>query len=79
MSNELISIDPTQLATVSGGKSDGGKSDPLLSQISSIASQIKDVTKATSGMSSTQMLLMFAVLANRNQANNSTVVYYRRW
>ena len=74
MSNELKSIDPTQLATVSGGKS-----DPLLSQISSIASQIKDVTKATSGMSSTQMLLLCAVLANRNQANNSTVVYYRRW
>ena len=75
MSNELKSIDPSQLATVAGG----GKSDPLLSQISSIASQIKDVTKATSGMSSTQMLLLCAVLANRNQANNSTVVYYRRW
>jgi hypothetical protein len=71
MSNEIMSIDPAVLATVNGGKH-----DPLLKDISNIANQIKDVTKATSGMSSTQMLLLCAVFAQRNNAS-SNVVYVR--
>jgi hypothetical protein len=76
MPNEIPSIDPTILATISGGKHNSS----VLSEINSIASQIKDVTKATSGMSSTQMLLLAAVFAQRNNANTN-VVYVRsgRW
>jgi hypothetical protein len=71
MSNPIMSIDPAVLATVTGGKS-----DPLLRDISNLANQIKDVTKATSGMSSTQMMLLAMVFAQRNNANTN-VVYVR--
>jgi hypothetical protein len=71
MSNEIMTLDPAVLATVNGGKS-----DPLLRDIGNLANQIKDITKATSGMSSTQMLLLCAVFAQRNNAS-SNVVYVR--
>jgi hypothetical protein len=73
MSNELPAIDPTTLTTVTGGRHHG---DKLLSEIGSLASQIKDITAKTSGMSSTQMLLLAAVFMQRRSAPN--VVYVGR-
>lgn len=75
---ELLSpIDLEQLKTVLGGKSHG---DPLLNDLSTLASQIKDVTKQTSGFSSSQMFLLCALVLQRNNFAhaNSSVVYVQR-
>jgi hypothetical protein len=75
MSNVLTPIDSLVLATVTGGKS--SSSDYLLKDLSSLASSIKDLSKQTSGMSSTEMLLL-CCLAMRNQQPQSNVVYVAR-
>jgi hypothetical protein len=78
MSRELVSIDPHVLDEVLGGKSHGGSSssniDGLLSQLNSITGSIKDITKKTSGLSSTEML-MLCCLALQNRPAASSVVY----
>ena len=77
MSRELVSIDPHVLDEVLGGKSHGSSSsniDGLLSQLSSITGSIKDITKKTSGLSSTEML-MLCCLALQNRSAPSSVVY----
>ena len=74
-SSPIMSIDPVVLAGVTGGKSSGSSSniDGLLNQLSSITSSIKDIQTKTSGLSSTEML-MLVVLAARNQPS-ANVVY----
>ncbi|HWU88081.1 MAG TPA: hypothetical protein VN253_12430 [Kofleriaceae bacterium] len=72
-----MSIDPLVLGGVTGGKSSSGSSsssgiDGLLSQLNSITSSIKDITTKTSGLSSTEML-MLCVLAAQNHAPTSVV------
>lgn len=71
----LMSIDLRQLETVAGGKS---HSDPVLSQLSSLASGIKDLSKQTSGFSSSQMLLLGLLFMQRNQPAHTNVVYVSR-
>jgi hypothetical protein len=75
MSNALTTIDTLSLETVTGGYKSSG--DALLKDLSSLASSIKDLSKQTNGMSSSQMMLM-VVLAMRNQAQSSNVVYVAR-
>ena len=45
-------------------------SDPLLNDLSSLASQIKNVSQQTSGFSSSQMFLLCALVLQRNNNNN---------
>lgn len=63
MSNPILTIDGAALATVSGGTA----RDPLLNDLTNLASQIKDVSRATSGLSSTEMLLLAFVAFQRQQ------------
>ncbi len=75
----LMPIDLGQLSTVTGGKSHG--SDPLLNDLSNLASQIKDVSKQTSSFSSSQMFLLCALVLQRNNFGNggtTNVVYVQR-
>jgi hypothetical protein len=74
----LMSIDLNQLDAVSGGKHHGSSGDPVLSQLSSLASGIKDLTAKTSGFSSSQMLLLGLLFMQRNQAPQTNVVYVSR-
>lgn len=77
MPNEIASIDPTALATVTGGKHNSSNgSSSLLNDLSSLATQIKDLSAKTSGFTPSQMLLLGLLAMQRNQAN---VVYVRRW
>ena len=69
----LMPIDQGQLTLVTGGK----RGDPLLNEISTLASQIKDVTAKTSDFSSSQMLLLL-VLMQRNNSANTSIVYVNR-
>jgi hypothetical protein len=83
MSNAIMPIDLTTLAAVTGG-SHKGSSDALLSDISNLASSIKDVASKTSGFNSTQLLLLCCVALQRQNTHYGTtnVVYYsgpRRW
>ena len=74
----LASINLEQLQSVTGGKRHG---DPLLNDLSTLASQIKDVTKQTSGFSSSQMLLLCALVLQRNNfahGGATNVVYVSR-
>jgi hypothetical protein len=75
MSNVLMPIDSLVLQTVTGGYKSSG--DALLNDLSSLASSIKDLSSQTSGMSSTQMLLL-CCLAMRNQQSQSNVLYVAR-
>lgn len=72
----IVSIDPLVLAEVTGGKGSSSSSssgiDGLLSQLNSITSSIKDIKTKTSGLSSTEMM-MLCVLAARNQQPTSVV------
>jgi len=77
MSNAIIPIDATTLAAVTGGTSHS--SDPL-KDLSSLASSIKDLSKQTSGFSSTQMLLLCVLALQRNQQPAGVVYVGRsRW
>lgn len=73
------SIDLEQLRSVTGGARHG---DPLLNDLSSLASQIKNVSKQTSGFSSSQMFLLCALVLQRNNnfggGGNTNVVYVSR-
>lgn len=71
----LMSIDLSQLETVSGGKSHG---DPVLNQLSSLATSIKDLTAKTSGFSSSQMLLLGLLFLRNNAPAHTNVVYVSR-
>ena len=78
MSNSIMPIDLVTLEAVTGG-THKGRSDALLSDISNLASQLKDVTNKTSGFSSTQLLLLCCVALQRNNPYSQTnVVYYQR-
>jgi hypothetical protein len=72
-------IDLAQLQAVTGGRSHG-VSDPLLNDLSSLASQIKNVSQQTSGFSSSQMFLLCALVLQRNNNNygNTNFVYVSR-
>jgi hypothetical protein len=76
MSKSLVPtpIDVAVLETVQGGTKPG---DALLRDITNLASQIKDVSKATSGFNSSQMLLLFLAL-QRNHPPATNVVYVAR-
>ncbi|MEO8704632.1 MAG: hypothetical protein ABI867_31545 [Kofleriaceae bacterium] len=80
MSNVIQPIDLEVLAAVTGGSHHGSSSSygsSVLNEISGLASSIKSLTTQTSGMSSTQMMLL-CVLAMRNQQASSSVVYVAR-
>ncbi len=70
----LMPIDLGQLSLVTGGKS----GDPLLNDLSNLATQIKDVTAKTSSFSSSQMFLLVALVLQRNNSANTSVVYVNR-
>lgn len=69
------SIDLALLRNVTGG---GRTSDPLLNDLSSLASQIKNVSQQTSSFSSSQMFLLCALVLQRNNnyANGATNFVY---
>ena len=71
------SIDLEQLRNVTGG---GRTSDPLLNDLSNLASQIKNVSAQTSGFSSSQMFLLCALVLQRNHnyGGGTNVVYVSR-
>lgn len=71
------SIDLEQLRTVTGGARQG---DPLLNDLSNLASQIKNVSAQTSGFSSSQMFLLCALVLqrNNNHGGNTNFVYVSR-
>ncbi|MBA2543362.1 MAG: hypothetical protein H0V17_27220 [Deltaproteobacteria bacterium] len=72
---ELVTIDLATLTTVTGGKS----GDPLINDLSYLASSIKDLTKQTSGFSSSSMLLLcMLALQRNNNAAQTNVVYVQR-
>jgi hypothetical protein len=77
MSRELVSIDPHVLDAVTGGKGRGGGSeiDSLLNQLNSITGSIKDITKKTSGLSSTEMLMLCCLAMQNRSAATTSVVY----
>lgn len=84
-SNLIATIDPSILDEVIGGvRSSGGSSgiDGLLSQLNSITSTIKDINKKTSGLNSTEMM-MLCVLAMQNRPAAGVVVVgprpFGRW
>ena len=80
MSKTIMPIDLATLEAVTGGSHRGG--DALLSDISNLASQIKDVANKTKGFDSTQLLLLCCVALQRNNNpyayGQTNVVYYQR-
>lgn len=85
-SRELASIDPQVLDAVTGGKSHSSSSssasgiDGLLGQLNSITSSIKDIKTKTSGLSSTEMLMLCALaLQNRNTTGVVYIGPRRPW
>jgi hypothetical protein len=75
---DLMPIDLGQLATVTGGK----HGDPLINDLSYLATSIKDLTAKTSGFSSSSMLLLCMLALQRNNGGfgrtNTNVVYVSR-
>ncbi len=72
MSKPIDSIDALALETVTGGATVSSRcstSDTLLNQLTSLASTIKDIGTATKGFSSTDMLMLGLLLAQRRQVN----------
>lgn len=81
MSN-LPAIDLAALETVTGGgsrtrSSSSGGIDDLLSQLNSITDSISNISKKTSGFSSSQMMLLCVLAMQRSQPG--VVVVGRRW
>lgn len=73
MSSPLVSISSDALDTVTGGGSSVGSNlDGLLNQLNSITSTLKDINKKTSGLGSTEML-MLCLLASQSRGNSSFV------
>jgi len=82
MSN-LTAIDPLALQAVTGGGSrtrgsSNGNIDDLLQQLNSITDSISNISKKTSGFSSSQMMLL-CVLAMQRTQPSGVVVVGRRW
>jgi hypothetical protein len=80
MSRELVSIDPTILDAVTGGKSSSSSSsssgiDGLLGQLNSITGSIKDITNKTSGLSSTEMMMLCVLALQNRPAAGTSIVY----
>ena len=74
MSN-LPAIDPQALQTVTGGRgSSSGNIDDLLKQLDSITNSISNISKKTSGFSSSQMMLLCVLAMQRNQPNGLVVL-----
>ena len=83
MSN-LPAIDLAALQTVTGGgsrtrSSSSGGIDDLLKQLGSITDSIKDISKKTSGFSSSQMMLLCVLAMQRTQPSGVVVVGRGRW
>ena len=94
-SNEIVSLDVALLEAVTGGTSSssagaeqlGGSTnniDTLLSQLHSITGSLNDFKKKTSGLGSTEMLMLCALAMRNNQQPSNTVVIVpggprRRW
>ena len=81
MSN-LTAIDPAALLTVTGGGSrtrTSGGIDDLLKELGTITDSIKDISKKTSGFSSSQMMLLCVLAMQRTQPAGVVVVGPRRW
>lgn len=79
MSSPIATIDPLVLAAVTGGGTSSKSCstsgiDGLLNQLNSITSSIKDIKTKTSGLSSTEMM-MLCVLAAQNRGASANVVY----
>ena len=74
MSNVIhpVPLDLTTLASVTGGTRQG---DPLLNDLSSLASQVKNLSTQTQGFSPTTMLLLCMVALQRNQNASASYVY----
>lgn len=68
MSSPLVTISQDDLDAVTGGAAIDG----LLNQLNSITSTIKDINKKTSGLGSTEML-MLCFLAAQSRGNSSVV------
>lgn len=80
MSNQLATIDPAALDTVTGGKSNsksGTNIDSLISQLNSMTGTIKDIQNKTKGFGQTEMFMLW-MLALRNQQPQANVVYVGR-
>ena len=77
MSN-LTAIDPLALQAVTGGgsRTRGASSniDDVLGTLGSITDSIKDISKKTSGMSSSQMMLLCVIAMQRTQPGGLVVV-----
>lgn len=83
MSN-LPAIDLAALQTVTGGGSrtrgsSNGNIDDLLKQLNSITDSISNISKKTSGFSSSQMMLLCVLAMQRTQPAGVVVVGPRRW
>lgn len=76
--NALVPIDSSTLQTVTGGKhaSSSSNIDSLLGQLSSLTSSLNDIKKKTSGLGSSEMLLLVMLAMQNRPANN--VVYVAR-
>lgn len=74
MPHPLVSIDLAALAAVTGGGTSGSNIDQLLEQLNSITGTIKDIGKKTSGLDSTQMMMLCVLAMRQNQATNVVVV-----
>jgi len=83
MSNVIMPIDLNALGSVTGGGSHGngsssyGGGSQILNDLGNLATQLKDVTAKTSGLSSTSMLLLCCLALQRNQGPTN-VVYFGR-
>jgi hypothetical protein len=82
MSNDIKPIDLTTLELVTGGghrpnNSSSSYGSGVLNELSGLASQIKNLTNQTSGMSTTQMMLMCCLMM-RNHNPGTSVVYVAR-
>ena len=85
MSNVIMPIDLNALGSVTGGSHSHGSGSygygagsPILNDLGNLATQLKDVTAKTSGLSSTSMLLLCCLALQRNQGPATNVVYFGR-
>jgi hypothetical protein len=83
MSNVIMPIDLNALGSVTGGSHGHGSSSygggsQILNDLGNLATQLKDVTNKTSGLSSTSMLLLCCLALQRNQGPATNVVYFGR-
>lgn len=74
---ELATIDPTALSSVSGGTKDG----PLLNQLNGILDSIKTIRKVGNehGINPQEMMLFMMLLQQRNQPTTVTIAPAPWW